>query len=108
MIHDVNFGAVARLEQLHASPYELRTISKTARPKREQIVHFKALNRDGCHKTSVSLEDAFWTDLREIAHESQVTMSSLVAGIDEARPPGNLSSAIRLFDLEHWHNKSRA
>jgi predicted DNA-binding ribbon-helix-helix protein len=61
----------------------------------------------GGHKTSVSLEDAFWTDLREIAHESQVTMSSLVAGIDEARPPGNLSSAIRLFVLEHWHNKSR-
>ena len=61
----------------------------------------------GGHKTSVSLEDAFWTDLREIAHESRATMSSLVAGIDKAHHPGNLSSAIRLFVLEHWHNRSR-
>jgi predicted DNA-binding ribbon-helix-helix protein len=61
----------------------------------------------GGHKTSVSLEDAFWTDLREIAYESRVTLSSLVAGIDKARAPSNLSSAIRLFVLEHWHNRSR-
>lgn len=61
----------------------------------------------GGRKTSVSLEDAFWTDLREIARESGVTLSSLVAGIDKIRPPGNLSSAIRLFVLEHWHNRSR-
>ncbi|HEY6754451.1 MAG TPA: ribbon-helix-helix domain-containing protein [Pseudolabrys sp.] len=53
------------------------------------------------HKTSVSLEDAFWSDLKEIAHRHQSTLSKLVAQIDETRQQGNLSSAIRLFVLEH-------
>ena len=46
------------------------------------------------HKTSVSLEDAFWDDLKEIAHAQQATLSALVAKIDEKRAHGNLSSAI--------------
>ena len=53
------------------------------------------------HKTSVSLEDAFWGDLKEIAHSQQATLSKLVSQIDETRQEGNLSSAIRLFVLEH-------
>ena len=53
------------------------------------------------HKTSVSLEDAFWSDLKEIAHRHQSTLSKLVTQIDETRQQGNLSSAIRLFVLEH-------
>jgi predicted DNA-binding ribbon-helix-helix protein len=52
------------------------------------------------HKTSVSLEDAFWSDLKEIAHVQRVTLSKLVANIDETRRHGNLSSAIRLFVLD--------
>jgi predicted DNA-binding ribbon-helix-helix protein len=59
------------------------------------------------HKTSVSLEDAFWTDLKEIAHFQSVTLSKLVAGIDATREQNNLSSAIRLFVLEHVQNKSK-
>jgi predicted DNA-binding ribbon-helix-helix protein len=58
------------------------------------------------HKTSVSLEDAFWTDLKEIAHFQGVTLSKLVAGIDASRKQSNLSSAIRIFVLEHFHNKA--
>jgi predicted DNA-binding ribbon-helix-helix protein len=54
------------------------------------------------HKTSISLEDAFWDDLKEIAHAQQATLSALVAKIDEKRAHGNLSSAIRLFVLEHF------
>jgi predicted DNA-binding ribbon-helix-helix protein len=54
------------------------------------------------HKTSVSLEDAFWSDLKEIAHAQRATLSGLVAKIDETRQHGNLSSAIRLFVLEHF------
>jgi predicted DNA-binding ribbon-helix-helix protein len=54
------------------------------------------------HKTSVSLEDAFWSNLKEIAHVQRVTLSELVAKIDETRQHGNLSSAIRLFVLEHF------
>jgi predicted DNA-binding ribbon-helix-helix protein len=54
------------------------------------------------HKTSVSLEDAFWTALKEIAGERNLTLSDLVASIDTDRRHGNLSSAIRLFVLEHF------
>ena len=57
------------------------------------------------HKTSISLEDAFWSDLKEIVHLQQTTLSKLVAKIDEKRR-GNLSSAIRLFVLEHMRNRS--
>lgn len=51
------------------------------------------------HRTSVSLEDLFWNQLKEIAHIQRVTLSQVVAGIDTAREHGNLSSAIRLFVL---------
>jgi predicted DNA-binding ribbon-helix-helix protein len=52
------------------------------------------------HKTSVSLEDAFWTGLREIAQAQHATLSKLVGEIDRTRQKGNLSSAIRLFVLD--------
>ena len=55
----------------------------------------------GGHPTSVSLEDAFWDDLKEIAHAQRATLSRLVAEIDGTRRQSNLSSAIRLFVLEH-------
>jgi predicted DNA-binding ribbon-helix-helix protein len=57
------------------------------------------------HKTSVSLEDAFWKGLKEIAGERDVTLSDLVATIDSERQHGNLSSAIRLFVLDHYRSQ---
>ena len=54
------------------------------------------------HKTSVSLEDAFWTGLKDIASARNMTLSELVASIDADRRQGNLSSAIRLFVLGHY------
>lgn len=54
------------------------------------------------HKTSVSLEDAFWQGLKEIAVLRQVTLSDLVASIDTDRHHGNLSSAIRLYVLDYY------
>ena len=51
------------------------------------------------HKTSVSLEDAFWTSLKSIAAEKQLTLSELISDIDSRRGQGNLSSAVRLFVL---------
>ena len=56
------------------------------------------------HKTSVSLEDAFWTSLKDIADDRNVTLSDLVSSIDTDRQHGNLSSAIRLFVLDHYRN----
>ena len=56
------------------------------------------------HKTSVSLEDAFWKGLKEIAGNREMTLSDLVAAIDTDRRHGNLSSAIRLFVLDHYRS----
>jgi predicted DNA-binding ribbon-helix-helix protein len=56
----------------------------------------------GGHKTSVSLEDAFWKGLKEIASARHLTLSALVADIESGRTSGNLSSAIRLFVLDHY------
>jgi predicted DNA-binding ribbon-helix-helix protein len=60
----------------------------------------------GVHRTSVSLEDAFWSELKEIAHNQGVAVSKLVAQIEDTRQQGNLSSsnlssALRLYVLEH-------
>lgn len=65
---------------------------------KSQIVK-RSIVIDG-HKTSISLEDAFWSGLKEIAHAHQATLSNVVGEIDRAREQGNLSSAIRLFVLE--------
>jgi len=56
------------------------------------------------HKTSVSLEDDFWEALKDIAARRNATLSDLVAGIDASRTHGNLSSAIRLFVLDHFRS----
>ena len=60
------------------------------------------------HKTSVSLEDAFWRGLKDIAAERNVTLSDIVASIDGERQQGNLSSAIRLFVLEFYRAQADA
>lgn len=57
------------------------------------------------HKTSVSLEDAFWKALKEIAGGRDTSLSDLVAAIDSERRHGNLSSAIRLFVLDYYRNQ---
>ena len=51
------------------------------------------------HETSVSMENAFWDDLRSIAREQNLSINDLVAKIDSDRR-GNLSSAIRLYVLQ--------
>jgi predicted DNA-binding ribbon-helix-helix protein len=57
------------------------------------------------HKTSVSLEDAFWNALKEIAKARNVTVGALVAAIDSERQQENLSSTIRLFVLEFYRKQ---
>jgi predicted DNA-binding ribbon-helix-helix protein len=58
------------------------------------------------HKTSVSLEEQFWRGLKHIAVSQHMTLSDLVGAIDAERRHGNLSSAIRLFVLEHYQARS--
>jgi len=60
----------------------------------------------GGHKTSVSLEDAFWTSLKDIAMRRGMTLSTQIASIDTSRRTSNLSSAIRLFVLEHFRTRA--
>jgi len=57
-------------------------------------------------KTGVSLEDAFWSLLEEIAQAEGTTLSKIVTEIDKTRQHGNLSSAIRLFVLDRSAHKS--
>jgi predicted DNA-binding ribbon-helix-helix protein len=52
------------------------------------------------HKTSISLEDEFWSGLKAIARDHRRTLSGLIAEIDQSRL-GNLSSAIRVFVFGH-------
>jgi predicted DNA-binding ribbon-helix-helix protein len=61
----------------------------------------------GSHKTSVSLEEAFWQGLKDIAANRRVPLRNLVNSIDTERQHGNLSSAIRLFVLDYYQ-KGRA
>ncbi|MDR4305564.1 ribbon-helix-helix domain-containing protein [Chelatococcus sambhunathii] len=60
------------------------------------------------HKTSVSLEDAFWHALKDIARERQMSLRSLIAEIDSNRRGGNLSSAVRLHVLDHYRRRCGA
>ncbi|RDW14501.1 ribbon-helix-helix domain-containing protein [Paracoccus thiocyanatus] len=54
----------------------------------------------GGHRTSVSLEDAFWRELRDIARAQGRTAAMLIAAIDAARPPEvGLATALRLYVL---------
>ena len=57
------------------------------------------------HKTSISLEDAFWEGLKEIAGKRNMSLSNLVAVLDSERQHGNLSSTIRLFVLDFYRNQ---
>lgn len=51
------------------------------------------------HRTSVSLENAFWDALKSIAGDRNATVNQLVTEIDKQRD-GNLSSAIRVYVLK--------
>jgi predicted DNA-binding ribbon-helix-helix protein len=52
------------------------------------------------HRTSISLERAFWEALQKIARERQVSIAALVASVDAERREANLSSALRVFVLK--------
>jgi predicted DNA-binding ribbon-helix-helix protein len=58
-------------------------------------------------KTTVSMEDSFWAGLKEIAHVQCVTLSTLIGAINSTHRQSSLASAIRIFVLEHFQNKSK-
>jgi len=60
------------------------------------------------HMTRVSLEDAFWRGLKDIAAAQRTTLSELVANINRERQQGNLSSTLRLFVLDGFKCRAAA
>jgi predicted DNA-binding ribbon-helix-helix protein len=59
------------------------------------------------HRTSITLESAFWDSLKEIADARDVSVNTLIAEIDKAQPE-NLSSALRVFILKYYISKSNS
>ncbi len=51
------------------------------------------------HRTSITLEDAFWRELKAAAAEMEVSVTALVSAVDAAREPAGLSAAIRVYLL---------
>ncbi len=86
-------------DQMYANPNDLAAnVKEYAVVKRSVVV--------GGHKTSVSLEDAFWTSLKDIATRRGMTLSHQIDTIDRDRKTNNLSSAIRLFVLDHFRTRA--
>lgn len=81
-----------------ASEHSSASIKEYAVVKRSVVV--------GGHKTSVSLEDAFWTSLKDIATRRGMSLSNQIDTIDRNRKTNNLSSAIRLFVLDHFRTRA--
>lgn len=78
----------------------MRSTVKSAVAKRSVVI--------GGHKTSVSLEEPFWSEVRAIAEAEQVSVSTLLRKIDHERHNSNLSSAIRVYVLQHVREQANA
>ncbi|HEV8465406.1 MAG TPA: ribbon-helix-helix domain-containing protein [Pseudolabrys sp.] len=76
--------------------------------RKKHLARVNAIKRsvyvDG-HKTSVSLENEFWDGLCEVARHKNLTASALVATIASDRNRNNLSSAVRVFVLNHFRTQ---
>jgi len=60
------------------------------------------------HRTSISLEDAFWSALNDIAGKQTKSISELVELIDETRGEAGLSSTIRIYILQYYRSQLAA
>ena len=73
---------------------------ESPKPAKSPVVK-RSIRIDG-RNTSVSLEDQFWAALKEIAKERGATLQDLIGSIEAERRIGGLSSAIRVFVIEHY------
>jgi predicted DNA-binding ribbon-helix-helix protein len=60
------------------------------------------------HRTSISLEKQFWDALKAIAAEEGASVASLIGRVDKTRGEGGLSSAVRVWILQHYCEKARS
>jgi len=85
----------------------MHTVAKPTRPdpRRAVVIAKRSITIAG-HRTSISVEDAFWEALAEIAAARGESLARLVVEIDRARAAEqNLSSAIRLFVLDWFRSR---
>jgi predicted DNA-binding ribbon-helix-helix protein len=82
----------------------IRTARRAKDAKEKSLVSKRSIVIAG-HKTSFSVEDAFWKGLKEIAAIRAVSLRDLVVKIDRAREHENRSSAIRLFVLRFYRDR---
>lgn len=73
----------------------------------DNIVKKRSLTISG-HRTSISLENAYWQALTDLAHAQGKTISTVVTEIDQARGEGGLSSAIRVHLLEYFRRQAKS
>jgi predicted DNA-binding ribbon-helix-helix protein len=73
---------------------------------RKSKVLKRSIVLDG-RKTSITLEEDFWTALKEIAATQNVRVSELVATVDRSRKHANLSSSLRLYVLAYYQQLAR-
>src|ERR1700709_192221 len=115
-------GETGRDQSCALWPQQIRTRPRrAARETRRRIVEPASSQRRGRvmkspvvkrsivvagHKTSVSLEEAFWNGMKEISGLRDMTLSELVGDRDSNRQQGNLSSAIRLFVLDYFRSRA--
>ena len=71
------------------------------KPALKSLVVQQSVNINGRH-TSVTLEAAFWKSLKEIAGIQSVSAAALLSTIDKEREATNLSSALRVYVIEHY------
>jgi predicted DNA-binding ribbon-helix-helix protein len=58
------------------------------------------------HRTSISLETAFWDALKAIAKEEKTSAAALIGRVDEVRGKAGLSSAVRVWILKHYRERA--
>jgi predicted DNA-binding ribbon-helix-helix protein len=107
---ELTSNAVARLANLPIVPLRGATLWGNHFMKGQEqlsLVTKRSIDIAG-RKTSVSLEDLFWNALREIATAQGITTGKLVGSINAGRQHDNLSSAIRLFVLDHYRAQADA
>ena len=60
------------------------------------------------HRTSISLEASFWSALKALAAEERIPVAQLISRIDGQRGDGGLSSAVRVWILDRYRNRSES
>ena len=90
----------------HAASVEAAGRVHPPQGRKNSSVVKRSVVRNG-HKSSISLEDEFWDALREIADHEHIAISALVATIDHGRTTNNLSSAIRVYVLDHFRRSDK-